>query len=446
MPDAAAQNIAEIIDEGPITGQQYLIVGLCMLFNMVDGFDITAMAVTVHQIGQELNLGTDKLGLVFSFSLAGMMIGAMFLAGLSDVIGRRKVIIISLALVGLTVLLTAYADSLWLLIFLRFVSGLGAGATLASVATLTAEYSPEKYRSLCVTAVTAGYPLGATMTGLVANEIVPEFGWRSMFLFGGVVTIGLTLVAWLAIPESLQYLCKKQPEDALERINKILNRLSRPKLRTLPGLDATTETTEIDRQNIVEKMFSLLTPGFRLSTLKLWVTVFLCICTLYFLMSWIPKMVIDLGYGTDVGNLAFTLFNFGGVLGIFALGYMASRWTLTNLIALFVMIAAVLMWAFAAAASAQAGQMILMTLIFLVGFSLSGGYTGLYAVAAKIYPIEIRSTGVGWAIGLGRSGAVIGPGAAGYMLAAGLTVTTNFLVFAIPLVAGGILAYRLKVK
>ena len=442
----AANNIADIIDRGSITGQQFLIVGLCLLFNMIDGFDITAMAVTAHQIGEEMQLGADRLGLVFSFSLAGMMLGAMFLAGLSDVIGRRAIIIISLGLVGATVLLTADAESLTTLIVLRFISGLGAGAMLASVATLAAEYSPEKYRSLCVTAVTAGYPLGATMTGLVANEIVPEFGWRSMFLFGGGATIALTAIAYLLIPESLQFLCKKQPADALEKVNKILQKLARPRLDALPALDETSNMTEADNQNVLEKMFSLLTPELRRSTIKLWVTVFLCICSLYFLMSWIPKMVINLGYPADTANLAFTLFNLGGVLGIFFLGYLASRWTLSGLIALFAVVAAILMWAFAAAASVAAGKVTLMTLIFIIGFSLSGGYTGLYAVAAKIYPIEIRSTGVGWAIGLGRSGAVIGPGVAGFMIAAGFTVTTNFITFAVPILIGGLLAHQLRVK
>ena len=157
-------------------------------------------------------------------------------------------------------------------------------------------------------------------------------------------------------------------------------------------------------------------------------------------------MVINLGYPADTANLAFTLFNLGAVLGIFSLGYMASRWNLSVLIALFAGVAAVLMWAFAAAASVVAGQATLMALIFIIGFSLSGGYTGLYAVATKIYPIEIRSTGVGWAIGLGRSGAVIGPGAAGFMIAAGFSVTANFITFAVPILIGSLLAYQLRVK
>ena len=413
---------------------------------MVDGFDITAMAVTAHQIGEDMQLSEDMLGLVFSFSLAGMMLGAMFLAALSDVIGRRTMIIFTLTLVGVTVLLTASVNSLPALILLRFVSGLGAGAMLASVATLASEYSPEKFRAMAVTAVTAGYPLGAMTTGLVASSVVPEFGWQGMFVAGGSVTLLLALIAFFMIPESLHFLCKKQPDDALQRVNRILQIFKIQSLQHLPSIEETGGTTEADRQNIYQKMLRLLTPEFRRSTLTLWATFFLCISTLYFLMSWTPKLIINLGYSPDAGNLAFTLFNFGGVLGIFILGYLASKWSLSTLISIFAITSAVFMWAFAGAVSLDFNQTNLMLLIFIIGISMQGGYTGMYAVAAKIYPIEIRSTGVGWAIGLGRFGAVLGPGIAGYMIASGLPITINFMVFAIPMLIGGIFAYQLRVR
>ena len=413
---------------------------------MVDGFDITAMAVTAHQIGEDMQLSEDMLGLVFSFSLAGMMLGAMFLAALSDVIGRRTMIIFTLTLVGVTVLLTASVNSLPALILLRFVSGLGAGAMLASVATLASEYSPEKFRAMAVTAVTAGYPLGAMTTGLVASSVVPEFGWQGMFVAGGSVTLLLALIAFFMIPESLHFLCKKQPDDALQRVNRILQIFKIQSLQHLPSIEETGGTTEADRQNIYQKMLRLLTPEFRRSTLTLWATFFLCISTLYFLMSWTPKLIINLGYSADAGNLAFTLFNFGGVLGIFILGYLASKWSLSTLISIFAITSAVFMWAFAGAVFLEFNQTNLMLLIFIIGISMQGGYTGMYAVAAKIYPIEIRSTGVGWAIGLGRFGAVLGPGIAGYMIASGLPITINFMVFAIPMLIGGIFAYQLRVR
>ena len=413
---------------------------------MVDGFDITAMAVTAHQIGEEMQLGPDKLGLVFSFSLAGMMMGAMFLASLSDVIGRRRMIIITLLLVGSTVFLTAYVNSLEALILLRFISGLGAGAMLASVATLASEYSPERFRALSVTAVTSGYPLGAMTTGLVAGNILPDHGWQGMFIAGGSITIGLAVIAFLLVPESLHFLCRRQPPGALETVNKTLGSLNMEALIKLPSIDDLDQAAEKGSQNIFQKMKMLLMPEYRRSTLTLWATFFLCISTLYFLMNWTPKLIINLGYSAEAGNLAFTLFNFGGVLGIYMLGYLASKWALSTLISIFAISAALFMWIFAGAVSIASNQTVLMALIFIIGISLQGGYTGMYAVAAKLYPIEIRSTGVGWAIGLGRLGAVLGPGVAGFMIASGLSITVNFMVFAIPMLIGGILAYQLRIR
>jgi MFS family permease len=233
-PALSANVVAEVIDNGQVSGQQFLVVGLCMFFNMLDGFDITAMAVVATAVSTELQLAPDRLGLIFSFALAGMMCGAMFLAPISDIIGRRKLIVVSLALVGVSILITATATTLTEFIVLRFISGLGAGAMLACQATLAAEYSPEKYRSLSVAAVTAGYPMGAMMTSVVAGFLMPDYGWRGMFWFGGGLTLVMGLVAWAFIPESLKYLFERRPDNALQRVNKILQKLKKDTLVQLP--------------------------------------------------------------------------------------------------------------------------------------------------------------------------------------------------------------------
>ncbi len=441
-PSSSSQLVANVIDKGTVSAQQLIVVGLCLLFNMLDGFDITAMAVAVNAIGEEMALREDKLGLVFSFALAGMMMGAMFLAALSDVFGRRRVVISSVFVVGATVLATAFAHHLWELIVLRFISGLGAGAMLASQATLAAEYSSIKFRALSVTVVTAGYPLGAMLTGLIASQMVPEYGWRSIFLLGGGLTLGLGLVALLLIPESLQYLFEKRPANALARVNRILVKLKREPLAELPIVEIDV-TSPNSSGGIVGNMLKLLAPEHRRVTLNLWLTFFMCFCTLYFLMSWIPKLVINAGLSEQTGNYAFSLFNMGGVLGIFSLGSFSTRWKLSNLVSFFLITSALGMVFFALAPTRE---VLLLVLIFVIGLTQQGGFTGLYAVAAKIYPTDIRSTGIGWAIGLGRFGAVIGPGIAGVMIASGVTMAANFYIFALPMVLGGMLAYRLHVK
>jgi len=438
---ALSQNlVADVIDDGRVSGQQILVVGLCLFFNMLDGFDITAMAVVAGAVSEELQLTADRLGFIFSFALAGMMAGAMLLAPVSDVIGRRKVIILSLILVGVSILFTANATTLSEFIVLRFVSGLGAGAMLACQAALAAEYSPEKYRSLSVAATTAGYPLGAMMTSVVAGFILPDFGWRGMFWFGGGVTLAMGFIAWAFIPESLKYLFDRRPANVLERVNGILKKLGKQALSSLP---AAAEVQTRESRGVVGNITNLLMRERRSVTLMLWATFFLCFSSIYFLLSWIPRLMEHAGYSAETGRLAFFLFNAGGVIGIFILGGLATYGRLTNLVFAFLFSSAICMVIFAMVPGQPA---FLMIIIFLMGLFQQGGFTGLYAVAAKVYPTEVRSTGIGWAIGFGRSGAVVGPALAGILIAAGLGMSGNYLLFAVPVAFGGLVAYRLKVQ
>jgi AAHS family 4-hydroxybenzoate transporter-like MFS transporter len=439
-PLSSESLVAEVIDNGQVSGQQILVVGLCLLLNMLDGFDITAMAIVARAVADELVITPDLLGWIFSFALAGMMVGAMFLAPVSDLIGRRKLIIITVVLVGFSILLTANATTLWEFLVLRFISGIGAGAMLASQATLAAEYSPEKYRSLSVTAVVAGYPMGAMFTSVAAGYITPEFGWRGMFWFGGGVTLLLGLIAWRFMPESLKFLFERRPDQALERVNTILNKLSKPKLAVMPEVAAGRAP---NHGGVFASISKLLSKQHRRVTLTLWLTFFLCFSSVYFLMSWTPALMQQSGHSEAVGRNAFFLLNLGGVIGIFLLGILSTRWKLTNLIFITLFFSAIGMVFFAMAPNRVN---LLLPIIFVVGLLQQSGFTGLYGVAAKAYPTEVRSTGIGWAIGLGRAGAVVGPAAAGYLIAGGMDMSTNFYLFAIPIALGGLIAYRLNIR
>jgi benzoate transport len=405
---------------------------------MLDGFDITAMAVVASPVSVDLALTPDLLGWIFSFALAGMMVGAMALAPIADIIGRRALIILSLMIVGISVIMTSKVESLTPFMLLRFISGMGAGALLASQASLAAEYSPDKYRALSVAIVTAGYPTGAMMTSVVAGYILPEYGWRMMFLFGGVVTVSMVIVAWLMIPESLKYLIEKKPNNALEKINKILLKLNAPSINELPPSNNDREVTV----SMIGNMRMLLSPKFRRLSLMLWTSFFCAFGTLYFLMSWIPKLMENAGYDMAVGRDAFLLFNLGGVIGIYLLGILSVKWKLTNLILNLSLVSAVSMIIFALVPNQLN---ILFILILLIGILQQSAFTGLYGVAAKAYPTEIRSTGVGWAIGLGRSGAVVGPAVAGYLILAGYDMSANFIFFALPMIVCGLIAYKLNI-
>ena len=440
VPASSAHLVARVIDDGAVSARQLLIILLCVLFNMVDGFDITAMAIVASGVAADLELSADRLGLTFSFALAGMMAGAMGLAPLSDLIGRRRLIIVSLLLIGVSIMLTAGATTLAEFIALRFISGLGGGALLASQATLAAEYSPEKYRALAVTVVTAGYPAGAMMTSVIGGFVMPDYGWRGMFWFGGIVTLIMAFVALLLLPESLKYLFERRPTNALARTNKILAGLGKPVIETLPEVETPPGT---DGRNLFGNMKSLLAEQYRRATLFLWATFFMCFGTLYFLMSWIPRLMEQSGFSPDAGRDAFFHFNLSALIGVFALGFLATRWRLSRLVSSFLLLSAVSMVAFAAA---PRNLDLLLAITFIMGFLQQGGFMGLYAVAAKLYPTRIRSTGIGWAIGLGRFGAVVGPALAGYLIAAGFDMSMNYYLFAIPMAFGGILAWRTRVQ
>lgn len=436
--DNSIKSLNNFIDKGSITSQQILVVALCFIFNMLDGFDITAMAVVASSVSLDLNLTDDLLGWIFSFALAGMMVGAMVLAPVADIIGRRALIILSLVLVGLSIFLTAKADNLSLFIMLRFISGVGAGALLACQASLAAEYSPEKYRAMSVALVTAGYPTGAMMTSVVAGYILPDYGWRAMFLFGGTITLGMVVVAWLMIPESLKYLLEKRPTNALEKINRILQKLKHSPIEHLPEFIKNDE----NKTTLLSNMRMLLSPKYRTLSLTLWTAFFCAFGTLYFLMSWIPKLMENAGYNISAGRDAFLYFNLGGVIGIYLLGFLSIKLKLTNLIFNLSIASAISMIAFAYAPNELNTLLILLVVI---GILQQSAFTGLYGVAAKAYPTEIRSTGVGWAIGLGRTGAVVGPALAGYLILAGYDMSANFIFFSIPMIICGFIAYRLHI-
>lgn len=263
----AEQYVTNIIDGGKVSRVQILVIVLCTLCNMVDGFDITTMSIVAKSVSTDLGLTPDKLGYIFSFALAGMMVGSIALAPISDLIGRRKTMLISMLLVSVSVYLTSFATDLTTFIALRFISGIGAGAVVACVATLASEYSHERYKALAVGLVTAGYPLGAMMTSVVGGEIMPDHGWQGMFVFGGGATLFFAVMIWFFVPESLKFLLDAKPKGALDDANKILSSMGRSKLDELPQL---AEEVIENKRGLIANVALLLRPEYRRTTLLLW--------------------------------------------------------------------------------------------------------------------------------------------------------------------------------
>ena len=411
----------DLIDDSRICPLQVMVFCVCFLMNALDGMDVLVISYAAPLLAEDWAIQPAALGIVFSAGLLGMTTGAMFLAPYADTIGRRAMILLSILLTGGGVLLTSLADTMTSLVALRFTSGLGIGAMLASVATMTAEFAPDRRRNLILSTVLAGYPIGATLFGLAAADIIPSYGWRAIFLVAGSITLATFPLVWALLPESLTFLLRTRPRGALKKINQIVTKMGHASINALP--DVTSET----QPRSVKRLFS---PRLSVPTTLLWLAFFMNFAALYFLVSWIPKLATSAGLPLNLAIYAGATFNFGAVFGIATSGLISQFVGLKRTIAGFLLLTAAIMSVFGTAA----GSALVLFLFGLIGFFIQGGFVGLYAIAARLYPTEIRTTGVGWAIGAGRTGAIVGPFVGGLLVAAELTIGTNFRLFAITLV------------
>ena len=422
-----ASVITSLIDSRSMSFLQYSTIIICFLMNMLDGMDVLVIAFSAPAVSKEWGISPEALGVVFSAAVAGMTVGALFIAPQADRIGRKIIILVCALLMGTSIFATSLAQSVNQMMVLRFISGLGIGGMLASISTLTSEYAPNKTKDFWVSLVVGGYPVGAVLSGLVAAEIIPVHGWRVMFQVAGIATLITVPLIIFFMSESLEYLVQRRPANALEKINKILIKMKASAIEKLPT---------VEKMKSAGSAAGLFKGNLKVQTLFLWLAFFMAFATLYFLLSWIPKLTTEAGMPERLGIYSGTVFNLGSFIGILVLGGLAIKIGLRKSIFLFLTAAAVLMASF----GFFSGSLFVLVMFGLIGFAMQAGFVGLYPVAARLYPSEIRTTGVGWAIGAGRFGAVIGPIIAGYLVGAGFTIGTNFIIFAIPCMIAGCVA------
>jgi len=402
---------------------------------MLDGMDVLAIAYAAPLIAAGWSLTPQALGIAFSAALVGMTIGAIFISPYTDIIGRRNMIIASLSLIALGMMATAFAQSVSQLIILRLIAGLGIGSMLASLTSMVSEYAPERNRNMCVLFLQAGYPIGAIITGFVAAWLLPEYGWRSLFIFAAITSmVAVPLVVYL-LPESLEFLVRKQPEGALQKINRILAKMDLQTLNELPEVPASEHGSG--------RLTAVLSPNLRSSTLWLWLAFFMSFATLYFLLSWVVKLAVDAGMALEDAMFVGIALNLGAFIGALSLGYLSSRLGLKRMISIFFLIGAIASIVYG---NSKVSVPLTLVLIFVMMFFVQGAFIGLYAVAARLYPTEIRTTGIGWSIGAGRIGAILGPALAGFILGAGVSIGWTFFVFAIPIVIAAIAVVKIPSK
>ncbi|HWU03888.1 MAG TPA: MFS transporter [Novosphingobium sp.] len=414
---------------------QVLVVAVCFLLNMLDGMDVLILSYIAPALSADWKVTPDRLGAVFSAGLAGMALGGLWLAPMADRFGRRRLILAALVLMAAAMAASVVCSNLTEMLMARFVVGIGIGSVLASMAALTAEYAPAKYRTFAVGFLQAGYPVGATITGFVVAHNLAIHGWRTMLMGAAVLCALAVPLVWVVLPESIAFLLARQPKGALAMVNRQLAALGEAPLDELPPL----AHGETDRPGLR----ALMAEGRASGTVLLWMTIILCFMTLYFIISWIPKLSIEAGLSPQDGIYAGAIYNIGAFMGTSSVGLVAMRFDLRRVILAYLVLAAAALVAFG---SLHMALPVTLLTAFLIGVFVQGGFNGCYPLAASFYPPEVRSAGIGWAMGMGRIGAVIGPMLGGMLLAAKVSLPVIFGVFAVPVVLGGVLVTFIRIR
>lgn len=420
MPDPKS-----ILDNSPMNGFQILVVVMCIALNALDGFDVLAISFASPGIAAEWGINRAALGIVLAAELFGMAVGSILLGGLADRHGRRPTILFCLVVMTLGMYLASLVASVSQLLLVRFVTGLGIGGMLASTNAMVAEFSNQKHRNLAVILMATGYPVGAIIGGSVSTLLLQAFDWRAIFEFGALVTGAFLVITWFVLPESIEYLAARRPANALQKINRTLAKMGHPGVEKLVAVDDTSVV-----KSSFHKLFS---PDFRALVVLMVIAYFMLIMTFYYILKWIPKIVVDMGYEPASAGGVLVWANIGGAIGAVLLGLLAQKVPLRQLLIVVLLIAFVMVSAFGLGQSSLAG---LALIAAATGFFTNASVVGFYALMATTFPSDIRASGTGVVIGVGRGGAALGPVIAGFLFTAGF----DLLVVSIVMGAGAVVA------
>jgi AAHS family 4-hydroxybenzoate transporter-like MFS transporter len=422
--------LPDFVDEHRVSGFQYGVITLCGLVMFLDGFDTQAISYMAPHIAQDWGLSRDVLGPIFSSALVGLMVGYLVLSPLSDRFGHKRVIVVSTLGFGLCTLAAVWAGGVTELMVLRFLTGLGLGAAAPSCIAMTGEFSPKRLRATFVLAIYCGFSLGFVVAGLVAGWLIPLYGWRSMFVVGALAPIVLVpLLAWI-LPESPVFMIRRGHDP--QRIHRVFRRMD----RSLPAEQAPRFAVPSEDSGQRAALSSLFTRDRVLGTVLLWLVFAINLAEFYALQSWLPTILTGMDHDMSVVVAATTLTTVGGIAAAFVTGPAMDRIGAYRALGVFYLAGAV----FVAGTGIAFGAplWVLMVATFLAGCAISGGQKSLIALAAVFYPASMRSTGLGWALGIGRVGGILGPIILGAALAADWAAGTLFLAMGIPVLVSGL--------
>jgi MFS transporter, AAHS family, 4-hydroxybenzoate transporter len=422
--------VAKVIDERPLSAFQIRVVGLCALIAFAEGFDAQSAGFVAPTLARTWSLSPNMVGLFFSLGLFGLMLGALFIAPLADKFGRRPLLIACLIGFGLGSIGMAVSESIGALYTFRFLTGVGIGAAMPNVIALTSEYVPHRIRSFMVVLMFNGFILGSITAGLTAARLAVSIGYEPVFLIGGIVPLVLSVIMFFLLPESIHFLASQ--EGRQDKVAALMRRID----ASLPeGYRFALEERRAQRMSVK----ALFRDGRAARTLLLWILVFCSLLDLFLLTNWLPTQIQSLGVALWIAILMGALLQLGGMVGIVQ-GWMVDKWGPAKTLTMSYLIAAC---AIAGLALAGNSLPLLIVSVFCAGFGIIGGQTAANPVASMAYPTEIRSTGVGWFLGVGRLGSILGPALAGHLITIGWTSKDIFLLATIPALIAAAAAFAL---
>ncbi len=412
-------DMTEIIEKNPLGGFQRLVMMFCALIIIFDGFDVLAIAFAAPNLSVALEIPKSELGYVFSSGLLGMMLGALILGPVGDNYGRRYAVIFSVLVFGLCTFLTGLVEDYNELLLLRFITGLGLGGAMPNVMALMTEYVSTRHRNIAIAVIFLGMPIGGITGGLVASEIIPVYGWPSLFYVGGIMPLLLLPLLFIYLPESPRFLVEHEKDNDV-----LLCKIAQKIDKTKKVLEGSTFKHHAEEKHFPVK--ALFMDGRKKDTLLIWAAFFFNLMVAYFLYSWVPTLLVEAGYQLSEATKTVVILNVGGAIAPFVLAKLIRHWGTKTVLTICCALGGISMMAIG-----QFGSSInaVMTLSFFAGFFIVGGQVSLNALGSYMYPTHIRSTGIGWALGIGRMGSIVGPLLAGALVAAALGLSINFIVF-----------------
>jgi AAHS family 4-hydroxybenzoate transporter-like MFS transporter len=422
MSKTTVLDVGRFIDEQPLGPYQILTAAICSAIVFGDGFDTQSMGFVAPALAASLHISRNAMGPLISANLVGMMLGALMFGPLADRFGRRPILIICTLLFGTLSLLTATATTFQQIFNYRLLTGFGLGGAMPNAIALTGEYAPKRLRSTVIMVMFCGFTIGGASGGFVAANLITRFGWQSVFVAGGIWPAVAAAIAIVWLPESIRFLVLKRGQE--RRVALYLSRIA-PKAGISPEM--AFEVEERPAGGFVLKQ--LFSDRRAAVTLLLWVMFFMNLLNLYFLNGWLPTVMSDVGVKLQTAILISALFQIGGVAGALTLGRIIDRKLSFRVLAYTYFGSSVCVFLIG---WAGASVPLLIAAVFATGYTVLGSQTSSNALTAWFYPTAIRSTGLGWALGIGRIGSILGPILGGMLLAITHDARRVFWLVSIP--------------